>query len=111
MYTVETHLTHKAQARALEPLYVTTRVLEVDDKRVRLLHNLHRRHDEALVASARQLYLHVNSPSGKASPMEAGVRARLADLQAAHGGDQTAGGGSDGLCALPRSAAHRRNPP
>ena len=90
MYTVETHLTYKAQARALEPLYVTTRVLAVDDKRVRLLHNLHRRHDEALVASARQLYLHVNSPPGKASPMEAGVRARLADLQAAHGGDQTA---------------------
>ena len=90
MYTVETHLTYKAQARALEPLYVTTRVLAVDDKRVRLLHNLHRRHDEALVASAQQLYLHVNSPPGKASPMEAGVRARLADLQAAHGGDQTA---------------------
>jgi len=85
MYTVETHVSHKAEARALEPLYVTTRVLKVDDKRVRLFHSLHRGRDAALVATAEQLYLHVNTPPGKASPMEAGVRARLADLQAAHG--------------------------
>jgi len=85
MYTVETHVSHKAQARALEPLYVTTRVLKVDDKRVRLFHSLRRRRDEALIATAEQLYLHVNTPPGKASPMEAGVRARLADLQAVHG--------------------------
>jgi len=84
MYTVESHVTHQAQARALEPLYVTTQVLEVDDKRVRLFHSLHRRRDEALVATAKQLYLHVNTPPAKAAPMEAGVRARLADLQAAH---------------------------
>jgi len=84
MYTVETHVSHRAQARALEPLYVTTRVLEVDDKRVRLFHSLHRRRDEALVATAEQLYLHVNTPPGKASPMDAAVRAQLADLQAAH---------------------------
>ncbi len=84
MYTVETHVTHKAEARALEPLYVTTRVLEVDDKRVRLLHSLHRRRDEALIATAEQLYLHVNTPPGQASPMAAQVRTRLADLEAAH---------------------------
>jgi len=42
------------------------------------------RRDEALVATAEQLYLHVNTPPGKASPMDAAVRARLADLQAAH---------------------------
>src|SRR6266850_1857753 len=84
MYTVETHVSHQAEARALEPLYVTTRVLEVDDKRVRLFHSLHRRRDEALVATAEQLYLHVNTPPGKASPMDAAVRAQLADLQSAH---------------------------
>src|SRR5882672_7662206 len=84
MYTVETHVSHQAEARALEPLYVTTRVLEVDDKRVRLFHSLHRRRDEALVATAEQLYLHVNTPPGKASPMDAAVRAQLAELQSAH---------------------------
>src|SRR6202030_1566114 len=55
LYSVEAHLTHRAEARALEALYVTTRVLEVDDKRVRLFHSLQRRRGEALVATAEQL--------------------------------------------------------
>jgi carnitine 3-dehydrogenase len=83
LYTVETHVTHQSEARALEPLYVESRVLEVDDKRVRLFHALHRRRDEALVATAEQLYLHVDSTAGKAAPMAEPVRARLAALQSA----------------------------
>ena len=82
-YTVETHVLHQAEARALEPLYVTSRVLEVDDKRVRVFHALHRRRDDAPVATVEQLYLHVASAAGKAAPMDADVRARLAALQAA----------------------------
>ena len=90
MYTVETHVVHKAEARALEPLYVTTRVLETDDKRVRLLHELHRTRDDALVATAEQVYLHVSTPPGKASAMDAAVRSRLAAIQAAQSGHPTA---------------------
>ena len=82
-YTVETHVLHQAEARALEPLYVMSRVLEVDDKRVRVFHALHRRRDDAQVATVEQLYLHVASAAGKAAPMDADVRARLAALQAA----------------------------
>jgi acyl-CoA thioesterase FadM len=58
-------------------------VLEIDDKRVRLFHALHRRGDDAQVAVAEQLYLHVSTAAGKASPLEEGVRARLAALAAA----------------------------
>jgi acyl-CoA thioesterase FadM len=58
-------------------------VLEVDDKRVRLFHTLHRRRDDVQVAAAEQLYLHVNSTAGKAAPMEPQVHSRLAALQAA----------------------------
>jgi carnitine 3-dehydrogenase len=83
LYTVETHVTHQAEARALEPLYVASRVLEVDAKRVRLFHSLHRRRDDVQVAAAEQLYLHVNSAAGKAAPMEPAVQARLAALQVA----------------------------
>ncbi len=84
MYTVETHVTHQAEARALEPLYVSSQVLEVDDKRVRLFHSLFRNRDDTLVATAEQLYLHVNASAGRASVMEPAVRARLAAIQAAH---------------------------
>jgi carnitine 3-dehydrogenase len=83
LYTVESHVTHQAEARALEPLYVLSRVLEVDDKRVRLFHALHRGRDDAQLATAEQLYLHVTAAAGKASPMDPEVRARLAALQAA----------------------------
>ena len=82
-YTVETRVTHQAEARALEPLYVTSRVLEVDDQRLRLFHALHRGRDDAQAATAEQVYLHVDTGAGKASAMEAGVRARLAALEAA----------------------------
>lgn len=85
-YTVETHVLHQAEARALEPLYVLTRVLEVDDKRLRVFNALHRRRDDVQVATAEQLYLHVTSAAGKASPMDGGVRARLAALEAAQAG-------------------------
>jgi len=83
LYTVESHVVHKAQARSQDPLYVTSRVLEVDDKRVRLQHSLHQRRDDQLVASAEQLYLHVSTPAGKVSIMDAAVRSRLAELQTA----------------------------
>jgi carnitine 3-dehydrogenase len=84
LYTVETHVTHNAEAMALEPLYVTTQILGLDDKRVHLLHRLFRRRDERLVASAEQLYLHVNRSAARAAPMDAAVHARLQKIHAAH---------------------------
>ncbi|HET7757641.1 MAG TPA: 3-hydroxyacyl-CoA dehydrogenase NAD-binding domain-containing protein [Steroidobacteraceae bacterium] len=83
LYTVESHVVHRAEARLPEALYVTSRVLEADGKRVRLFHSLHRRRDDALVASAEQLYLHVTTAAGRASPMDPEVRSRLAALAAA----------------------------
>src|SRR5215469_3970414 len=82
LYTVETRVSHQAEARAQERLYVMSRVLEADGKRVRLLHHLHRARDDALVASAEQLYLHVGTAAGKVVPMDAAVRGRLAAIQA-----------------------------
>jgi carnitine 3-dehydrogenase len=82
MYTVESQLSHRAEAHSQDPLYVATQVLEVDAKRVRLRHNLHRTRDAQLVATAEQLYLHVSTPAGKVAPMDEAVRARLAGIQA-----------------------------
>jgi carnitine 3-dehydrogenase len=91
LYTVESHVTHRAEAKSLEPLYVTTQILGLDDKRVHLFHSLVRRRDECLVATAEQLYLHVNRAAGKASPMDGAIHARLATMHAAHAGvDQPA---------------------
>src|SRR6266404_1512177 len=77
MYTVETHVSHLAEAKVLEGLYVTTQLLSVDDKRVHLFHHLRRIRDDVIVATGEQIYLHVSSAAGKASPLDAQVHSRL----------------------------------
>jgi carnitine 3-dehydrogenase len=83
-YTVESHIRHLAEAKQGEPLYVTTQVLAVDDKRLHVLHRMHRRNGDALIATGEQLHLHVDRPSSKAAPMSAAVRDELEALRAAH---------------------------
>jgi carnitine 3-dehydrogenase len=84
MYTVETHVSHLAEAKVLEGLYVTTQLLSVDDKRVHLFHRLRRTRDDVIVATGEQIYLHVSSLAGKASPLDAQVHSRLDAISAAH---------------------------
>jgi carnitine 3-dehydrogenase len=86
MYTLESHVTHVAQAKALEPIYVTTQMLDLDAKRVRLHHCLHRRRDQALIATATQLYVHVDTRASHAAPFERSVREKLDQVRAAHAG-------------------------
>jgi carnitine 3-dehydrogenase len=83
MFTVESHVTHGAEAKLLEPLYVLTRLLAVDDKRVHLFHSLHRQRDDVLVATGEQMYLHVDTSAGKASLMESSVHEKLEKIRAA----------------------------
>src|SRR3984885_13427642 len=84
LYTVETHVTHSGEARALEPLYVLTQLLKVDDKRLHVFHTVHRQRDDRLVATGEQLYLHVNSAAARAAPMDRAVHAKLEQIRAAH---------------------------
>lgn len=83
-YTVETHITHQAEARANEPIEVTTQVLAVDDKRLHVFHRLHRASDGQLLATAEQMHLHVDTARQKAAPIDAAVKARLDQLLALH---------------------------
>ena len=84
MYTVETHVSHLNEAKALEGLYVTTQLLSVDDKRVHLFHHLRRTRDNAVVATGEQIYLHVDTRAGKASLMDSQVFSSLDAIRALH---------------------------
>jgi carnitine 3-dehydrogenase len=83
-YTVESHVTHLAEAKVMQPLYVTVQVLAVDDKRLHIFLGLHRRTDDVLVAAGEQMYLHVDTGAAKASPMDAEVRSKLSALAESH---------------------------
>ncbi len=85
-YTVESHLTYGVEAKAGEPIYVLTRVIGVDDKRLHVFHTLHRRRDDAIVATGEQMYVHVDTAQAKATPADPVIRARLEALRESHAG-------------------------
>jgi carnitine 3-dehydrogenase len=86
-YSVESHVRHLGEAREGETLYVTTQLLAVDEKRLHVLHRLHRGRDDALIATGEQMHLHVrtgavhtgavHTGTAKACPVDAAVGERL----------------------------------
>jgi carnitine 3-dehydrogenase len=85
-YTVETHLSLLRQILAEERLHVTTQVLGYDSKRLHAFHSLCRSTDGALLATAEQMYLHVDTTAGRASGAADVVLARVARIAEAHAG-------------------------
>jgi len=83
-YTVENHIRHMGEAKAGEGLYVTAQVLGVDDKRLHVLQRAFRSRDDQQVASAEQMYLHVDTAAAKASPADAMIRTKLDAFARAH---------------------------
>jgi carnitine 3-dehydrogenase len=83
-YTVETHLRHLGQARAGDRLHTTTQILGHDAKRLHVFHSLYRSEDEALVATAEQMLLHVSTETQRARPADEAVLARIERLALAH---------------------------
>jgi len=83
-YNVENHIRHIGEAKAGEPLYVTTQVLNVDDKRLHVFHRMHRGRDQQQIATAEQMYLHVDTKAAKASPAAAEVHAKLESIRKDH---------------------------
>jgi len=84
LYTVESHVKHLKEAKVGEPVYVTTQILGVDEKRLHVFHRLHRGRDQALIATGEQMHLHVDTAAARATPMSAALRGRLESLRQAH---------------------------
>jgi carnitine 3-dehydrogenase len=85
-YTVESHTTHRAELRAGEPYHIETRVLAVDDKRLRVFHSLRRTRDAVVAATGEHLHLHVGVGTGRTVAAPAQVRAQLERLRDAEAG-------------------------
>jgi carnitine 3-dehydrogenase len=85
-YTVENHIKHLGEAKVGEPLYVTAQVLATDDKRLHVFQRLHRGRDDQLIATAEQMYLHVDTKAAKAAPADPKIRAEFASIRAGHAG-------------------------
>jgi carnitine 3-dehydrogenase len=83
-YTVESHVRHLGEAKVSEPLYVTTQVLALDDRRLHLFHRLYRGRDNVLIATGEQMHLHVDTGAAKATSMDRVLQSKLETLRHAH---------------------------
>ena len=83
-YTVESHVRYLAEAKVGEPLYATTQLLALDDKRLHVFHRLHRRRGDQLIATGEQMHLFVDTANARATSMDATLRARLDSMAKAH---------------------------
>ncbi len=83
-FTVETHIQHLAEGHAGEHLYVATRLLGYDSKRLHLFHEARRSGDETVVASGEHMLLHIDASTrrvGSAPPEVLAKLQRIADRQ------------------------------
>ena len=83
-FTVETHLSHLRQLEAGDRVYVTTQVLDSDEKRLHVFHVLLREGEADPLATAEQMLLHVDTGSGRVAASREPVRARVAELTERH---------------------------
>ena len=83
-YTVESHIKHSGEAKVGEPLYATTQILALDDKRLHVFHRLYRKRDEALIATGEQMHLFVDTAKAKSTVIDPALRAKLDPIREAH---------------------------
>jgi carnitine 3-dehydrogenase len=77
-------MSHLGQARAEERLNTTTQLLGHDEKRLHVFHSLYRTGDGALLATAEQMLLHVDTQAERAAPAAPELLARIERIAAAH---------------------------
>jgi carnitine 3-dehydrogenase len=82
-YTVETHIRHLGEAHSGDRLYVLTRLLGHDEKRLHLFHELFQADDDAPVATGEHILLHVDRAAGATAPAGAEILAALDEIASA----------------------------
>jgi carnitine 3-dehydrogenase len=82
-YTVETHMLNLKEVAGLEPVYVTTRILDADEKRLHLFHSLHHGRSDEVLASGEQMLLHVDTAAQRACQAAPDVLAKVEEIKAA----------------------------
>ena len=84
LYTAETHLHHLREAALGDRLGVSLQLLDVGPKSLHLFHTMRNEVTGEDVATAEQLLVHVDMPSGRVVPMPEDLRGRLMAIRQAH---------------------------
>jgi acyl-CoA thioester hydrolase len=84
LYTVEAHVCYLAEVGEGAPLHVTTRIVDVDRKRVHVFHELFRGRGGERLATSELVMLHVDTEEGRAAPMTDELVSSFTALRDAH---------------------------
>jgi acyl-CoA thioester hydrolase len=84
LYTVETHLHNRREVAEGESLHLSLHLLDHDNKRVHLFHEMRHGDSDALLATAEQMLVHVDVRQGKSSPLPDFLLQRLDAIDRAH---------------------------
>lgn len=84
LFTAETHLHYLREVAEGEHLEFTLQVLGVDAKRVHIVHEMYKSSDASLACTAEQMLLHVDTRSGRVSPLPDELLRRLTAIRDAH---------------------------
>ncbi|MFI1966476.1 thioesterase family protein [Streptomyces pathocidini] len=84
LYTAETHIHHRREASQGEPLALSLRLLDHDAKRVHVFHEMRHGETDALLATAEQLLVHVDTRRGRSAELPARLQHRLSAIHRAH---------------------------
>ena len=84
VYTLESHIHYLREAAEAEPLYITTRLMDLDHKRAHVFHSMYRATDGELLSTGEYMLLNVDSSAPKSAPFDEKVREQLQDIRRAH---------------------------
>ena len=79
-FTVETHMMNIAELNAGEGFYITTQLLDMDQKRMHVFHRIHGTQSDQLIATGEQMIVHVNTNESRACPAREDVYQRLHNI-------------------------------
>jgi len=83
IYTAEAHINFLREAKAGAPLIYNSLLLGADAKRLHIFHTMHHAHENHIIASTEQMWLHVNQHTMRVEPMPAELLARAQAIVAA----------------------------
>lgn len=86
LFTVETHIHNLSQARRGDSFELALTVLDLDAKRVHIMHTMRNVTTDEIVAAGEQLLVHVDTEIGRSAPMSDQLLERVSQLQQAHAG-------------------------
>jgi carnitine 3-dehydrogenase len=84
LYTTETHLHHRREATEGEPLALTLQLLDHDSRRLHLYQEMLHADSGAVLATAEQLLVHVDTTAGRATDLPDVLLERLRAIRDAH---------------------------